>query len=338
MFGFWDIIRCHLLPAVVSLSLGVTVSSCIFDDQGYCPDRLPFTIKNNWQLCYDAMPSGMAYIFFPHDSSEPWRFDFASRDAGKVNMALGEYSFLSYNDDTYNVLFCGEDGYDSYEAYTPGRDLLGSIPREERGESLPRSTDERIVGCPDMMWGCAYSVFSLQYDGVRFAPFAAIRFDAVMEYSPDFVLTAVQRPLTARYTFRIEDVENLSGVKSMSAALSGMAGSMLIASGKKEAYPSTLSIKASILDSTTVGGEFFTFGVPGEPSVDNIFSLFVIIKDGRRFCYQFDVTDQVRLALDPMNVCLVVRGLKLENPDTGNDTGFEVAVDGWETVIVDING
>lgn len=124
----------------------------------------------------------------------------------------------------------------------------------------------------------------------------------------------------------------------MSAALSGMAGAMLIASGKKEAYPSTLSIKASIIDSTTVGGEFFTFGVPGEPSVDNIFSLFVIIKDGRRFCYQFDVTDQVRLAPDPMNVCLVVRGLKLEKPDTGNDTGFEVAVDGWETVIVDING
>ena len=341
MVGLWNNVishyLCHLLRGAVSLSLCVAVSSCIFEGEGYCPDSLSFTIINDWEACRDAAPGGMAYIFFPEDGGEPWRFDFAGRDAGNVNVALGGYMFLSYNDDTYNVLFRGEGGYDTYEAYTPEKDLLGSIPQAQRGESLPPSAGESVVGCPDMMWGCAYGAFSLQYDGVRFAPLATVQPDAIMKYSPDFVLTAVQRPLTARYDFRIEDIENLSGVKSMSAALSGMAGAMLLASGIKEAYPSTLSLGVSIIDAATAGGRFCTFGIPGEPSADNILSLFVVIKDGRHFCYQFDVTDQVRSAPDPMNVSLVVRGLELEIPDAGEDTGFDVAVDGWETVIVNIS-
>lgn len=341
MAGLWNNFishyLCHLLRGAVSLSLCGAVSSCIFEGEGYCPDSLPFTIINDWEACGDAAPEGMAYIFFPDDGGEPWRFDFVGRDAGNVNMALGGYMFLSHNDDTYNVLFRGEGGYDTYEAYTPEKDLLGSIPRAERGASLPQSSGERVVGCPDMMWGCAYCAFSLQYDGVRFAPFATVRPEVIMKYSPDFVLTASQRPLTARYDFRIEDIENLSGVKSMSAALSGMAGAMSLASGMKCAYPSTLSLGVSIIDGTTAGGRFCTFGIPVEPSADNILSLFVVIKDGRRFCYQYDVTDQVRSAPDPMNVSLVVRGLELEKPDPGDDAGFDVAVDGWETVIVNIS-
>ena len=342
MVKFRDIIRRHhlsnLLPMAVTLFLAATATSCMFEDERDCPNMLPFTIKNNWQTCPDAAPEGMAYIFFSADGSEPWRFDFAGRDAGKVNIQIGGYKFLSFNDDTYNVLFRNEDGYDSYEAYTSAKDLLGSIPQNERGKSLPRNAGETTVECPDMMWSCAYCDFSLGYDGVHFAPFPATQPGNVMEYSPDFVLTAIQRPLTARYSFRIENIKNLSGVKSMSAALSGMAGAMMLASGIKKAYPSTLSLKASVIDSSTAGGNFCTFGIPDQPSAENILSLFVVIKDGRRFCYQFIVTNQVRTAPNPMNVSLIVKGLTLEKPEAGHGTGFDVAVDGWETVVVNIKG
>lgn len=329
---------CSLWPVAVSLILWAGVTSCIFQDGLYCPDKIPLKINNDWKAAPEATPEGMAYIFFPDDGGEPWRFDFPGREAGKVNLSIGKYKFLSYNDDTYNVIFHTDGGYDSYEAYTQEKDLLGSIPQSDRGDSVPEGISERVVECPDMMWGCAYYDFSLKYDGVRYTPFATLQPDMMLEYSPDYVLTAAQSPLTARYTFRIEDIENLSGVKSMSAALSGMAGSMMLASRIKGDYPSTLSLKASIIDSTAAGGNFCTFGIPPEPSADNILSLFVVIKDGRRFCYQFDVTDQVRSAPDPMNVCLIVKGLTLEVPDTGGDTGFDVVVDGWETVIVNING
>ena len=112
----------------------------------------------------------------------------------------------------------------------------------------------------------------------------------------------------------------------------------IASSGIKKAYPSTLSLKASVIDSSTAGGNFCTFGIPDQPSAENILSLFVVIKDGRRFCYQFIVTNQVRTAPNPMNVSLIVKGLTLEKPEAGHGTGFDVAVDGWETVVVNIKG
>lgn len=191
---------------------------------------------------------------------------------------------------------------------------------------------------PDMLWGCAYCSVKLHYGGVRYVTTGTSQTGTQSVFSPDFILTALQRPLTAHYTFRIEDIENLSGVSSMSAALGGMAGSLTLSSGEKGSYPSTLSLKAASLSPTVVGGDFYTFGIPPTPDVANILSLFVVIKDGRRFCYEFDVTDQVRTAPDPMEVLLTVRGLTIEKPDTGDGAGFDVSVDGWQTVTVNIRG
>ena len=65
-------------------------------------------------------------------------------------------------------------------------------------------------------------------------------------------------------------------------------------------------------------------------------NLFVVLTDGRRFCYKFDVTTQVREASDPMNVEIVVRDLTIDVPDSGGTSGFDVNVDGWITEIVNI--
>lgn len=329
---------CCLLWTALTLASGCGVTSCIYDSECPCPDKISFTIAPDWAAAPDASPEGMAYIFFPTDGSEMWRFDFPGRSGGNVSMLHAAYRFLSYNDDTYNVLFRGEKSYDTYEAYTPATELLAGIPTSEWGNRLPQSRDGRVVMSPDMMWGCAYCSFSLEYDGVRYNTSSVSPKDGEDVFSPKRILSAAQRPVTAHYTYRIENVANLSGVKSISAALSGMAGSMYLASGLPGTYPSTISVKASAADSTTITGSFYTFGIPQAPEADNVLSLFVIIKDGRRFCYEFNVTSQIRSARDPMNVNIVLRGLTLEIPDNDDGTGFEVNVDGWETVIVNIHG
>lgn len=327
----------RMLPTLLILASGSGATSCIYEGEKPCPDRLSFTIQSDWSAAPEASPGGMAYIFFPADGSELWRFDFPGREDGKVDMLVGDYRFLSYNDDTYKVLFRGEDSYDSYEAYTPETDLLEGIPVPQRGTLQPQTGDNIVVESPDMMWGCAYCGFRLQYEGVSYCLSAA---ESSMPYvfSPEFVLTAVQRPITARYTYRIENVENLSGVKSMSAALSGMVGSVFLASGRTGTYPSTLSVRASAVDPSTIRGQFYTFGIPSHPEAENILSLFTVLKDGRKFCYNFNVSEQVRSAPDPMNVEIILRGLTLEIPEKGESTGFDVNVDGWETVVVNING
>lgn len=327
-----------ILQAVV-LTSSLCATSCIYEYDD-CPDRLSLQIVNDWSEDPSASPGGMAYIFFPDDGGAPWRFDFPGSTAGSVGLPVGNYSFMSYNDDTANMLFSEDSGYGEYEAYTATAQLLGAIPASERGSILPlgHDPDERVVLPPDMLWGCAYNNVELHYDGVRHTTTGIAQPGAQTVFSPDFILTALQRRLTAHYTFRIEDIENLSGVSSMSAALDGMAGSLTLASGEKGCYPSTLSLKAAPLSATTAGGDFYTFGIPPSPDAANILSLFVVIKDGRRFCYEFDVTDQVREAPDPMEVLLTIRGLSIEKPDRSDGAGFDVSVDGWQTVVVNIKG
>lgn len=307
------------------ISLWAGFSSCIFEGERECPDMLGVTIKSDWSMAPDAAPEGMAYIFFPDDGTEVWRFDFPGRDAGRVSLRTGRYQLLSFNDDTYSVLFRGDNGFDTYEAYTADKEV-------------PVSTGEKCVATPDMMWGSACDGLSLGYEGLRYNPAASAVAEGKWILSSDFILTAKQRRITSRYRYRIEEVENLSGVKSMSGALTGMAGSVLLASGVRGDYPSTLAVKAASADSTTIAGEFYTFGIPQWPTVDNILNLYVVLNDGRHFCYRFDVTDQVRAASDPLDVMLTVSGLKLEQSEGGEGAGFDVNVDGWEIVIVNIKG
>lgn len=88
---------------------------------------------------------------------------------------------------------------------------------------------------------------------------------------------------------------------------------------------------------TRIEGEFYTFGLPENVEAPNILYLFITLMDGRSFMYRFDVTDQVRQAPDRMSVLIELHGLVLEKNETTGTGGFDVAVDGWTTVDVNIN-
>ena len=338
MVGLWNIIRghnsCDLLPIAVSLCLGTAVSSCIYEYEGDCIDQLPFTIENDWQACPDASPEGIAYIFFPADGGEAWRFDFPGRTAGKVSIEVGKYKFLSYNDDTYNVLFHDEGGYESYEAYTAEKDLLGAIPQDERGSSLPRSADERTVGCPDMMWSGSYSDVTVTYDQLTYSDSTATYTSRLSESNPMQLVTK-PRQIVATYSYDIINVKNLSGVKRMCAAMSGLAASLCVNNGLPSSQPVTLPVKAVKSGDSSISGKFFTFGLPRATRAPNLLYLFVWLTDGRRYVYEFDVTEQVVKASDHLNVHVVVDSLSLPEsiPDESVGT-FDPSVDGWTHVVV----
>lgn len=312
----------HILLYALLAAFPFIGTSCIYENED-CPDRLGVYIENDWREARDASPEGMAYIFFPHDGTPFWRFDFPGTVAGKVMLPPAGYSFVSYNDDTSRLLFSDDKGYAGYEVYTP----KATLPVDDG--------QQPAVYAPDMLWGCAYGCVNVSYDGIHYNTSGTVNHAGAGEFSSRFILKARQRPLTARYAVRINDVKNLSSAVAMSASISGMAGSLLLCSGEKGRYPSTLAFGAAPSAEDAIGGEFSTFGIPDELSVGNTLSLYVMLKDGRKFRYKFDVTDQVRNAADPMNVTLTVGGISLEESEEDN-TGFEVKVDGWITIVVNI--
>ncbi len=323
-----------LLPGIL---LGLSSCNFIYEYDN-CPPDNQLTIVNDWTAAPDADPEGMAYLFFPDDGGATWRYDFPGREAGAVNLQHGSYSFLSYNDDTYNVRFKEGDGYSGYVAYTDAAERVAfNIASDTSATALPQRmalSEQPLVKCPDMMLGCSYPRVDLAESVLSYL--TAENSEPVTSSAK--VLTVHQRQLTARYSFIIHDVENLAGVKQMSAMFGGLAGSLNLATGAAGDYPSALPSKAVKASDTSISGNFITFGLPPQPDTDNVLSLLVQLTDGRKFNYEFNVTDQVRRAPDPLNVHVELCGLKLEVSDPADTGAFDVNVDGWTTVVINING
>lgn len=331
------------IPICIALVLGAMTSSCVYEYPCCCISDTGFTIVNDWTDCPDAHPEGMAYLFFPDDGSPVWRFDFPGMEAGVVSMPEGNYKVISYNDDTSTILFDDKGGYDGYKAYCCDGDILGrSVSQRYDGGAVPQANaSEPVKQCPDMMWGVAYCGFGLQYDYLCYLPEGEPgenSYDAPWTVSENMEIVMRQRPLVARYECRIEDVKNLGGVSRMCAAMSGMAGSLDIPSGRRGPDAVTLPFAVASSGVSTISGNFHTFGIPSGSEARNMLNLFVWLADGRRFNYEFDVSDQVRNAPDSMDVLIVVRGLTIEPSEEVGGGGFDVGVDDWETIVINIQG
>ena len=319
------VIKTGLLP-LLQMCLCSIAASCIYDYDN-CSDAMYLTIDSKWVNVPNASCEGVAYIFFPADGSVPWRFDFQGKDGGQVLLPVGEYSFISHNDDGTREIFSEPVSYNGYEVYTASAQLpTCNVSAETEGEN--------VVTPPDALYGSVSSRVSLCTEGVSYI---ATESESVLTFSPDFVMTVYHRPLTAHYKYRIEKVENMQSVRSMSASLSGMAGSLFIATGEKGHYPVTLYLRAAPASTDVIDGEFYTFGIPSSPDVANILTLYAVLNNGRKFCYKFDVTEQIRHAANPMDVLLTVGGIEFERPEEGEGAGFNVEVDDWTTVVVNIN-
>ncbi len=309
----------------LSSCLCTATESCIYQYDN-CPPET-FSIVNNWGDAPDASPEGMAYFFFSVQGGQPWRYDLPGREGGVIDLPDNDYNFLCYNNDTYHVRFEEDHGYDKYVAYTTELHTKYALP------SRSVSSSETPVECPDMMWGCScrhvnLSPLRLEYGN---SPEA-------LTITPERILPLAQKQLTARYSFDIYDVKNLDGVRVMSAMCSGLAGAINLACGQKENYPVRMPSAAGRADSTTIAGEFICFGIPEEPTVDNYLSLMVTLTDGRKFNYEFEVSDQIRRSPDPLDVHIKIYGLELEESEPGESTGgFNVGVDNWVNVVINIS-
>ena len=312
----------------------MALTSCnVIYEYDNCPpyDVEYFSIRNDWSEAPDAEPEGMAYIFFPDDGGAFWRFDFPGREAGRVGLPAGSYSYISYNDDTHNTLF-REDSYAGYEAYTLPTELERMFGR---AEDVPE-INERVLRSPDMIWAEAYSAVELSYNRLAYNPSATGGEGTETVALADMTLPSVPRRMVARYSYRIEDVENLSGVARMCAAMSGLAGSLNLVTGARGREAVTVPSPAKAdAGKTGITGSFYTFGLPGAGESPNILCLYVWLTDGRKLNFSFDVSEQVRTAPDPMDVEVVVRGLHIPESEISGGA-FDVNVDGWINVVVNI--
>lgn len=318
----------HLLKSILLLIGAVAGSSvltgCIYDSEGDC-EGLYYSqlfVDYDWKDSPGASPEGMACYFFPINGGDAWRFDLPGSEGGEVKLPTGKYGFVTFNDDSSDILIAPDDDYLTISATTfPASLFDGASGGSVDISSLPQLADvedQKVMSCPDMMWS-----------------YATPRVDVKLESRPQ-VIPATPRQIVRQYHFDITDVENLDGAARICCAISGMTPSVSLSDMALSDVQVILPLRAYRQGGDAIHGDFLTFGPSAASGNVNYLFLFVWLTDGRRCIFRFDVTTQVVNAPDPMDVWLRVGGLTLPESDPAQGGAFDVTVDGWTTIIINL--
>jgi hypothetical protein len=275
-------------------------------------------VRFDWSDAPDASPSGMVLYFYDIEGDKAvQRFDLSGTYGGMINVMPGYYHVLCYNNDTEATLFRGISTLEDHQAYTAVESVNRVFFRSE--EDYPRpdeAADEDVVASPDMIWGCTEADVAVEEK------------EGVTE------ITLMPHEIVAIYTYEIRNVKNITGLESYGGLISGMAHCMNLVDESTRSDVASVPFVSDQVEGNTLRGEFYTFGVTDDETVAHIFTLYVWMRDGQKWYYNFDVAQQIADAEDKKHVYLLIDGLELPTPL--NDSGYNAEVDDWQAEEVDV--
>ena len=99
--------------------LSMILFSCEHKDLCYHhPHVAVVKLEFDWKNAPQANPEGMCVFFYPEEGGEPVRFDFTGKTGGEIDIKVGRYKVLCYNNDTEAVQFRGMEDFNAHEGYT----------------------------------------------------------------------------------------------------------------------------------------------------------------------------------------------------------------------------
>lgn len=333
------------LLTLSALSLLMLVAGCEHKDLCYHhPHQARLRVEFDWRDSPDAAPAGMTVFFYPAGETaggrtEPYRFDFKGTVGGDIELPVGKYHAITYNNDTEIVEFTELWSYERHGATTrPGalfEPLFGS--GAGNGPRAKGSENETVNICPDMLWGCTATDIEVTQTGVSYICVPESEKDKVdgnPVYSADQVITLYPHGLVCHYTYEIRNVRNLKYIRQMSASLSGMAPSIRFHDEDLGRQCVTLPFEAYKSGEDKIEGSFYTFGHHEANTQPHRLLLYVWLTNGEKVYFgstspRFDVTGQVHAAPDRRRVHIIIDGLDVPEP-MGDGPGFDPSVDDWQ--------
>ncbi|MBQ8224166.1 MAG: DUF5119 domain-containing protein [Bacteroides sp.] len=323
--------------------LFLVLCSCEHKDLCYHhPHQVTIRVEFDWRNAPEANPEGMCVFFYPEEGGEPARFDFPGTTGGEITLAGGRYKVLTYNNDNEAVQFTGQLAYGTHMGFTREGSLFEPIYGSGYyTKSVPQARgteDERVVICPDMIWGCTAPEVEITESGLFYTCVPEEEKDELVPVeSREQVITLYPCEQLCHYSYEIRNAENLGYTTQMCACLTGMAGTLTLAPGTLGSESVTLPFAATANHAeATITGQFLTFGhCETNPDPHNLV-LYVWMNDGSKYYYTFDVTTQVHTAPDKRHVHLIVDGLKFPETFDDNAAGYQPTIDDWVEEQVEI--
>ena len=272
----------------------------------------------DWSTASGGPAEGMTAFFFPEQGGEPLRYDFGNPEGGTVNIPWGYYRVIYLNNDTETLLLRGTESYDTFEVYT--RTTSVGETMSTRTEPLGANPENApVVMAPEQLWGGSRK-------GVYF----------VASEAASYTLTLPVYSKTSVYSIEVKGVENLKYVSSVGASFSGLSGSLFPGDDRPSSGRSVVPFPADSDGKSTITGSTLVFGLSGSADTSRVLTLYLILADGSKYYYRFDVSEQVNNAPDKRHIRIVLEGLPLPKPIV-NGGGFHPSVDKWDTEEVNLS-
>lgn len=325
----------HLTSSILLLTSALfLLTSCNADLRDLCYDHrheANVNVAFSWLNAPTMNPSGMTVLFYntQQAAQEPERYDFSGNSGGTARLTAGAYRAIAYNYDTETILYRGRESAQTLEAYT----RISSIEEgtqmsmATRGLDMPRAAgteNEPVILEPDAL--CA----ALSAD-----------FDLATNDAQTIGMTPEMR--TKEVTITITNVPNLQYTSQFGGALTGLAGSVNMATDKVSNEEVTEAFSGYALDATTLVFRFRIFGHCPRAHEGQIhthqLTIYAILADGTKWYYTQDVSDQMHNeALNPEGseeITIVLDDLPIPKPIV-NGSGFQPTIDGWQGVEIEV--
>jgi hypothetical protein len=330
----------HLIRIIFALLL---FASCEHKDLClHHPHTTKIKVVFDWVDAPNATPKGMCVYFYPINGGSGSRFDFSGKEGGYVDLKVGKYRAICYNNDTESVIFHNTNNYTKHGAYTREGNVLEPL-YGNAAQYAPRASNtenERVVICPDMMWG--YTIFEVEVkdDGVTYTcePLYSNNHNTETRSTvsnDEHIIVFYPHELVCTYTYEVRNIKNLKHVTQMSGTLSSMSGSLTFSNEELGRECITLPFESVSDGVNTVTGQFYTFGHHPDNSQEHRMVFYVVMDDGNKYCFKdtenLNVTQQVHDAPDRRHVHLIIDGLELPQP-IENGHGFKPSVDDWDVI------
>lgn len=288
----------------------------IYNGEGIVWKEFPTWI-DSYGMAYDDLKPKIPAGLRMHDFPVAGQYNMTNMPAfgESVRMRPGEHQLLFYNNDTEYIVFNDMYSYASAKATTRTRSrstYIGNPFRKNNEEKEP------TLNMPDMLYGNYISSYTAELSN-----------DEVM-------LPVIMHPLVFKYLVRYEFSKGLEYVGMGRGALSGMASSVYLHSGRTSKEASTVLFDCTI-ESWGIQAIVATFGVPDYPntnysptrsSVSHALNLEVRLKNGVIKEFNFDVSEQIEK--QPQGGVIVVRDVEIQdNEGTQGGSGFDVSIEGW---------
>lgn len=324
------------LYMVVCMLAAFVLSSCEHKDLCYHhPHTATVRVEFDWRDAPEAHPEGMCVFFYSMERGGYRRFDFADIKGGPVELEVGTYRVIFHNNDSEVDLYRGTDDFDMYESYTREAYIFEPIYGNTSGIAPASIEDETVCLSPDILYGGHALEVEVSESGVSYTCVSKTGEREIQEKDSELVITLYPEKKTCTYTYEIRNVKNLKYTTQMSGSLSGLCHGIFLGNDAFEHTLVTVPFEAHPDGGSTVTGRFCTYGHCGSHDPKTTFTLYVWMKDGAKYYYTWDVTDQVDNAPDPHNVHIIIDGPAFPQP-IENGSGFDVAVDDWQVVEEDI--